>query len=109
MKIQHRQIKFLERKEVEQIIAGIKPEGERNLRDRALLEVLFSTGLRISEALALTRSQFPTWTKGPNDIVMPFRKTQDLTITGKGGWQRVVYFSPRSLSAVYAWLDVSEG
>ena len=61
MKTPKRTIKFLERKEVEQIINAIKPEGSRNLRDKALLEVLFSTGMRISEALALTWIEFENY------------------------------------------------
>ena len=90
---QKRQIKFLERKEVEQIIARIKPIGSRNLRDRALIEFLFSTGLRISEALALKVHQ-----------LKENAGTQEITIIGKGGWQRVVYISPAAVKAVRAYL-----
>ena len=97
MKTPKRTIKFLERKEVEQIINAIKPEGSRNLRDKALLEVLFSTGMRISEALALTWIEFENYSgKG----------TMELPIIGKGGWQRVIYFSPDALRAVKAYLEV---
>lgn len=90
-----RQIKFLEEAEVHHLIASIVPRGYRGLRDRALMEVLFSTGLRIHEALALLRKDF-TDTKGG---------TKELTIIGKGGWQRVVFFSRPALAAVKAWLD----
>ena len=94
MKTPKRQISFLERKEVEQIIAAIKTEGVRNLRDRALLEVLFSTGLRISEALSLPDAPF----------VKEIAGTMEMSIVGKGGWQRVVYFSPAAMKAVKAYL-----
>lgn len=90
MKQQKRTISFLERKEVEAIITAIKPEGSRNLRDKALISVLFSTGLRISEALALEWTDFEEQTG----------KTMELPIIGKGGWQRVIYFSPQALKAV---------
>ena len=100
MKTLKRTIKFLERKEVEKIITAIKPEGSRNLRDRALIEVLFSTGLRISEALALE------W-----DIMngADGKKTHEITIIGKGGWQRVVYFSPQAQRAVVYYNAVATG
>ena len=100
MKAPKRQVNFLERKEVEKIIAGIKPEGSRNLRDRALLEVLFSTGMRISEALALEWGMM----NGADG-----KKTHEVTIIGKGGWQRVVYFSPRAQSALTYYQAVDTG
>lgn len=98
MKTKQRKIKFLERKEVEKLIAGIKPEGERNLRDRALIEVLFSTGMRISEALALPDAPFAKDLQG----------TLELSIVGKGGWSRTVYFSPQTIRAIKAYLAVRE-
>lgn len=96
MKTPKRQISFLERKEVEQIIAGIKTDSERNLRDRALIEVLFSTGLRIAECLSLQDAPF---------VSAPAGKTFEISIIGKGQWQRVVFFSPRAIKAVKAWLE----
>lgn len=96
MKTPKRQISFLEAKEVRQIIDKIKPEGSRNLRDRALIEVLFSTGLRIAECLNLPDAPFMNNEK----------KTLELSITGKGGWQRVIYFSPKALQAVRDYLAV---
>lgn len=98
MKTPKRQISFLEANEVRQIIESIKPKEPRDLRDRALIEVLFSTGLRISEALALPDAPFMK-----ND-----KKTLELIITGKGGWQRVVYFSPKALQAVRDYMTVKE-
>ena len=91
MKIKQRTIRFLARKEVEQIIAHIKLEGTRNLRDRALITVLFSTGLRISEALALD------WTDFEEKVGT---ETMELPIIGKGGFQRTIYFSPEALRVV---------
>ena len=94
MKTRQRQISFLLCKEIEAIIEGIKPEGARNLRDRALIQVLFSTGLRISEALALLRKDFADEQAG----------TKELTIIGKGGFQRVVFFSKPALRAIDDWV-----
>ena len=100
MKTKQRKIKFLERKEVEKLVAGIEAKGKRNLRDRALIEVLFSTGMRISEALALQSDEML--------ILLKERAASELPIIGKGGWQRVVFFSPRAKEALRAWLAVSD-
>lgn len=97
MKTPKRQISFLEAKEVRQIIDAIKPEGSRNLRDRALITVLFSTGLRISEALALEWTDFEE---------QAGKQTMELPIIGKGGWQRVIFFSPAALKAVSEYVKM---
>lgn len=96
MNTDKRNIRFLERREVEKIIAGIKPEGVRNLRDRALLDTLFSSGLRIAEALALPRKEF----------IEPSVRTREITIIGKGGYQRVVYVSPKALASIFLYLKI---
>jgi len=93
MENQKREIKFLDRKEVRRIIDKI-PNNGRGRRDKALLETLFSTGLRISEALALSVDQ-----------VKETQGTQELTIVGKGGYQRTIYISPQALKAIRAYLS----
>ena len=85
-----RNIQFLSAKEVRQIIDAIPLDGLRNRRDRAILEVLFSTGLRISELLSLKRSDL---LKGSP------RETLELSIIGKMQWQRTIYISPVALQA----------
>src|SRR3990167_3995121 len=80
------QIKFLEKAQIEALIATIPITGIRNLRDRALFEVLFSTGMRIHEALELPDAPFMDYKE----------ETMELSINGKGGYQRVVFFSPIS-------------
>ena len=96
MRQQKRRIKFLERKEIERLILSIKPRGYRGTRDRALMEVLFSTGMRIHEALAITVDEMR--------IVLDEEGTSEFPIIGKGGWQRVVYFSPKAKEAVKRYL-----
>ena len=61
-------------------------------RDRALFTVLYGCGLRISEALALTRRQAPTG--------------ESLRILGKGRKERVVPVLPAVRDAVAAYLAV---
>ncbi|MBI4497475.1 MAG: tyrosine-type recombinase/integrase [Chloroflexi bacterium] len=62
------------------------------LRDRAILETLFSTQLRVSELVALDRTSLD-WQQGT------------AVITGKGGKTRTVFFSERALEALNAYLD----
>ena len=118
MQTPRRNIKFLTREEVTKIIDTCG-ESARERRDRALLEVLFSTGLRISEALALERAVFEPWRQGETiklktyqrELVLPTKeiKTVELSVVGKGGWQRVVYFSPQAIRAVGLYLEKRRG
>src|SRR5699024_1725347 len=65
--------------------------GPRGLRDRALLETLYSTGARISEAIAL----------GVDDIDADSRS---VVLAGKGGKQRMVPVGRPALAAIDAYL-----
>lgn len=69
------------------------PEGSdvKTLRDKALLELLFSTGLRVSELCSLSR--YHDWSK------------DELSVRGKGGKIRLVFLSPRAKKAVKAYLN----
>ncbi|NWF77618.1 MAG: tyrosine-type recombinase/integrase [Chloroflexi bacterium] len=60
------------------------------LRNRAMLEVLFATGMRISELCNLNRSQIDD--------------TGRIFITGKGRKQRFVYLTPRAKQHLDAYL-----
>ena len=92
----NRKIRFLTDREVRQIIdsIGIAKRGKA-LRDRAIFEVLFSTGVRVHELVALPDAPF----------MEVAGKTLELSITGKGGYQRTIYFSPRCLKAVKEYLQ----
>ena len=65
--------------------------GPRCLRDRALLEMLYSTGARISEAVGLDR----------DDVDAPART---VLLRGKGGKQRLVPVGRPALAALDAYL-----
>ncbi|RSM52484.1 site-specific tyrosine recombinase XerD [Amycolatopsis sp. WAC 01376] len=67
------------------------PEGERPLRDRALLELLYSTGARISEAVGL-------------DVDDIDDAERTVLLDGKGGKQRIVPIGRPALEAVHAYL-----
>lgn len=60
------------------------------LRNRAMLEMLFATGMRISELVGLNRSQIDDSGK--------------IFITGKGRKQRFVYLTPRATKHLTAYL-----
>lgn len=75
-----RTIKFLRVEEVKKLIESPNVRSVRGLRDRAILELLFSTGLRVSELVALNRDQLNF-------------KTKEFGIVGKGGRARVVFLS----------------
>jgi len=62
------------------------------LRFRALVEVLMGTAMRISEVLSLDRGQIDF-------------KTAEAKIVGKGGKERVVFFTERALSWVTRYLE----
>src|SRR4029077_11317706 len=70
----------------------------KSLRDKAILELLFSTGLRVSELCALTA-----------DIDL---RSDELSIRGKGGKVRVVFLSDEAKSFLKEYLakrkDMSE-
>lgn len=61
-------------------------------RDRALLEVLFSTGLRVSELVGLNRDQI--------DLVR-----REFGVIGKGGKARVVFLSTRAADRLREYLE----
>ena len=92
-------IKFLTAGEVQEIIDSIKVKKGRlrGARDRALFEILFSTGLRISECLDLPDAVFAKESEA---------ETMELSITGKGGYQRTIYVSPSAVRAVRAYMKV---
>ena len=69
--------KFLDLEEVDRLLAQPDVSTERGLRDKALIEVLYATGMRVSELLSLK----------PGDLNLD---EGYLTCTGKGDKQRIV-------------------
>src|SRR3989304_84785 len=56
-KLEDRQIKFLNGEQVERLLNAPSLSSIQGKRDKAILEVLFSTGLRVSELVALNRDK----------------------------------------------------
>ncbi len=76
--------------EIDQLIAAIdlsKPEGERN---RAMLEVLYGCGLRVSELIELKISSI-------------FEEEGYIKVTGKGNKQRFVPIAPYTLNYIHLY------
>lgn len=90
-KIAKRQIEVLEYKDLERLLSAPQGQGLRALRDRAILEVFFSTGLRVSELCALDRHI---------DI-----DRGELSIRGKGEKLRVVFLAERTKRALRTYLE----
>jgi site-specific recombinase XerD len=88
-------VKFLTLDQIEKLLLAPNTETNDGLRDRAILESLFSTGLRIAELVALNKEQF----KALSD-----KKDLELGIIGKGKHPRTVYFSERALDWVKKYL-----
>lgn len=89
-------IKFLNFSQIEKMLNMPDISKVDGLRDRAILETLFSTGMRVSELTSLNVKQF-----NRNNLINDKFTDQELVINGKGGKTRTIYFSNRSLK----WLS----
>ncbi len=87
-----KKIKFLNFAQVEKLMNTPDMATVDGMRDRAILEVLYSTGMRVSELTSLNIRQFDL--KG---LLENKFKDFELSIAGKGGSVRTIYFSNRSL------------
>ncbi|MFA5318112.1 MAG: tyrosine-type recombinase/integrase [Patescibacteria group bacterium] len=91
-----KQIKFLKLEQIETLLSSPDTGSLDGLRDKAILETLFSTGLRVAELTALDREQLKI-KKGVEYL--------EISIKGKGGRIRTVYFSLRAVEALKSYLN----
>lgn len=94
-----RTVKFLNLDQIEKLLLAPHTKTFTGLRDRAILETLFSTGLRIAELVGLNKEQFAN---------IKNKKDLELSIIGKGNRPRTVYFSERALSWLKKYLERRE-
>lgn len=87
-KTHDRSLKFLAPEYLERLLNSPSISSKNGLRDKAILEMLFSTGLRVSELVKLDRDKINL-------------KSREFGVIGKGSKVRVVFLSKK---AVY-WLD----
>lgn len=85
-------VEFLEPEELESLLKGANGDNLRSLRDRSILELLFSAGLRVSELVSINRDQINL-------------KNQEFSVRGKGGKIRIVFISDTAKKALEKYLD----
>lgn len=94
-----RELDLVSNAELTRLLDGPKGADLKNLRDKAILELFFSTGLRVSELCSLNR-----------DTIDMSR--DEFSIRGKGEKVRIVFLSPAAKEAIKAYLkkrgDVEE-
>jgi site-specific recombinase XerD len=92
-KTESRSLKFLERDQVDRLVTSTDTSKEDGIRDRAILELLFSTGLRVSELVKLNRDQINL-------------DRREFGVIGKGGRARIVFVSDHAADWVQKYLEV---
>jgi len=82
-------------------------EGALALRDHAIAELLYSTGLRLSELVALDVRPFPAAAAPPLRASLGWidLAERELTVTGKGSKRRSVPIGRPAVVALRAWLE----
>lgn len=91
-KTESRSLKFLEREQIERLVIAVDTSKEDGIRDRAILELLFSTGLRVSELVKLDRDK------------INFHR-REFGVIGKGGRARIVFISDRAADWISRYLS----
>jgi len=91
-KVSRKQVTFLHYDEVMRLIEQINTADEAGLRDRALVELLFSSGLRVSELVGLNRDHINT-------------KRREFMVRGKGQKDRPVFISEAAAGHVTDYLE----
>jgi site-specific recombinase XerD len=90
-KVPERQIKFLTGQQVDRLLNAPSLSTIQGKRDKAILETLFSTGLRVSELVNLDRDKVNL-------------EQREFGIVGKGGKGRVVFLSTRAAEWIEKYL-----
>ncbi len=94
-KAESKSLKFLERDYLQDLLRAVDVSDTKGLRDRAILELLFSTGLRVSELVGLNRDQINF-------------KTREFGVIGKGRRARIVFLSDSAAFWVEKYLETRD-
>lgn len=89
-------VNFLSLEQIEKLLNAPDISSLIGLRDRAILEVLFSTGMRVGELIMLNREQIK---------ISPETKDLEISIIGKGQRPRTVYLSERAIFWLRKYLE----
>ena len=95
MEPEAREVTILNLNQLEDLLARPNTESLEGKRDKAILEVLFSTGLRVSELAKLNRGEI--------DLVR-----REFSVVGKRRKRRVVFLSRRAAEFLKVWLEERE-
>lgn len=87
-----KQVTFLNPEELQRLFAQPDLSLESGLRDRAILELLFSSGLRVSELVGLDKDHINL-------------KRREFMVRGKGQKDRPIFISPDAAEWVQRYLD----
>lgn len=90
-KVSERSLDLITPEDLSRLLKAPSGTDLKSLRDKAILELLFSTGLRVSELCSLTA-----------DIDL---RSDELSIRGKGGKVRVVFLSDEAKKCTQAYLS----
>ncbi len=111
-------VKFLNLDQIERLLLAPDTSDITGLRDKAILESFFSTGLRIAELVSLNREQFTNIRTVPRSARQNLDSSQsselkgakdlEIGIIGKGSRPRTVYFSERALSWIKKYLEARQ-
>lgn len=91
-KQEDREVSFLSREELENMFDTIDTQKPQGLRDRSVIEMLYSTGLRVSELASLNREQVNI-------------DTGEFMVKGKGRKTRIVFLSTRAKEWLKKYLN----
>jgi len=86
------EIEFLDSDELDRLLEAANGSDIKSLRDRAILELLFSAGLRVSELININRDQLNI-------------SRQEFSVTGKGDKTRIVFISDTAKEALEKYLN----
>ncbi len=87
-----KQVTFLHFDEVERLLSEVSSDDETGLRDRSIIELLFSSGLRVSELIHLDRDHVNT-------------KRREFMVRGKGQKDRPVFVSEITAQHIEEYLE----
>ncbi len=87
-----KQVTFLHYDEIEDILSQIDTSTESGLRDRAIIELLYSGGLRVSELVGLNRGSINL-------------ERREFMVRGKGSKDRPIFISQSAADRVQDYLD----
>lgn len=94
-KIPERSVEFLDKEEIVRIFQAVVQSRKSGKRDYAILQMLYSTGLRVSELVSL-------------NIDSVDLKRREFMVRGKGRKQRIVFLTPIAAESLEKYLNLRD-